>query len=180
MFTVFWNLIHHDCSQLGLFIHEEFKEYFYTDLRHRTLRGVVEIDKSLFGRRVKFHRGNPNLGMKVWIFGMVERETNTLLIYPVSDRSEDTLLPIIQRHVEPGPTIYSDGWSAYCGLNDLGNHHFTVLHKYSFKKVYIQKDTREEVEILTNRTEGAWKHAKEYFVGCLGPRLRNLRAIYAK
>ena len=55
---------------------------------------------------------------------MVERETNTLLIYPVSDRSEDTLLPIIQRHVEPGFTIYSDGWSAYCGLNDL----FTVPH----------------------------------------------------
>ena len=100
---------------------------------------------------------------KVWIVGMVERETNTLLIYPVSDRSEDTLLPIIQRHLEPGSTIYSDGWSVYCGLNDLGYHHFTVLHKYSFKKVYIQKDTREEVEIHTNRTEGAWKHAKEHF-----------------
>ena len=94
---------------------------------------------------------------------MVERETNTLLIYPVSDRSEDTLLPIIQRHVEPGSTIYSDGWRAYCGLNDFGYHHFTVLHKYSFKKVYIQEDTREEVEIHTNHIEGAWKHAKEHF-----------------
>ena len=110
---------------------------------------------------------------KVWIFGMVERETNTLLIYPVSDRSEDTLLPIIQRHVEPGSTIYSDGLSAYCGLNDLGYHHFTVLHKYSFKKVYIQKDTREEVEIHTNRTEGAWKHAKEHFRRMSGQYMRN-------
>ena len=45
-----------------------FKEYFYTDLRHRTLRRVVEIDESLFGRRVKFHRCNPNHGMKVMHF----------------------------------------------------------------------------------------------------------------
>lgn len=94
---------------------------------------------------------------------MVERDSNTLLIYPVSDRSEDTLIPIIKNHVEAGSTIYSDGWSAYCGLNELGYNHFTVLHKYSFKKVYINQNTREEVEIHTNRIEGAWKHAKEHF-----------------
>jgi transposase-like protein len=85
---------------------------------------------------------------------MVERETNTLILYPVSDRSEDTLLPIIQRHVEPG-TIYS----SYCRLNELGYRHFTVLHKYSFKNT----TTGEEVEIHTNRIEGAWKHAKDHF-----------------
>lgn len=94
---------------------------------------------------------------------MVERDSNTLLIYPVSDRSEDTLIPIIERHVEAGFTIYSDGWSVYCGLNELGYNHFTVLHKYSFKKVYINQDTRKEVEIHTNRIEGAWKHAKDHF-----------------
>ena len=33
------------------------------------LQGEIEIDdESLFGRRVKFHRGNPKKGMKVWIF----------------------------------------------------------------------------------------------------------------
>lgn len=94
---------------------------------------------------------------------MVERETNTILIYPVSDRLEDTLITIIERHVEAGSTIYSDGWSAYCSLNELGYHHFTVPHKYSLKKVYIYEDTREEVEIHTYRIEGAWKHAKDNF-----------------
>lgn len=29
------------------------------------LRGIVEIDESRFVRRVKFHRDNPNRGMKV-------------------------------------------------------------------------------------------------------------------
>ena len=65
--------------------------------------------------------------------------------------------------MEQGSTIYSDGWSAYCELNDLGYHHFAVLHKYSFKKVYIKEDTPKEVEIHNNRIEGAWKHAKEHF-----------------
>lgn len=37
------------------------------------------------------------------------------------------------------------------------------MHKYSFKKVYINQETRKEVEINTNRIEGAWKHAKDHF-----------------
>lgn len=43
------------------YIREPFQEY----LRHRKLRGIVKIDESLFGHRVKFHRGNPNRGVKV-------------------------------------------------------------------------------------------------------------------
>lgn len=49
----------------GSFVREIFKEYFYRNLRFRKLQGVIEIDESLFGRRVKFHRGNPNRGLKV-------------------------------------------------------------------------------------------------------------------
>ena len=45
---------------------------------------------------------NNILYFQIWIFGLVERESNTLLLYPVSDRSEETLLPIIERHVEKG------------------------------------------------------------------------------
>ncbi|XP_061187524.1 uncharacterized protein LOC133195646 [Saccostrea echinata] len=153
------------------FTRELFKEYFYTNLRYRKMQGVVEIDESLFGRRVKFHRGNPNCGLKIWIFGMVERDSNTLVMYPVSDRTEDTLLPIIERHVEKGSTIYSDGWSAYCKLNDAGYDHFTVLHKYSFKKTYINTKSQEVVEVLTNRIEGAWKHAKDHFRRLVGTKL---------
>lgn len=78
----------------------------------------------------------------------------------MSDRTEATLLPIIERHVEKGSSIYSDGWSAYCPLNELGYRHFTVLHKYAFKKTCVNKETNEEVEVHTNRIKGAWKHAK--------------------
>lgn len=94
---------------------------------------------------------------------MVERDTNTRLIYPVSDRTEETLLPIIERHVEKDATIYSDGWSAYCKLNEAGYEHFTVIHKYSFKKTYVNTKTQDIVEVHRNRIEGAWKHAKDHF-----------------
>ena len=142
----------------------------------RQLEGEIEIDESLFGRRVKYHRGNPHVGVKIWIFGMVERATNRLIMYPVSDRTEKTLVQIIQRHVKRGSTIYSDGWSAYCNLNEYGYKHFTVIHKYAFKKIYMNTETNQEVAVHTNRIEGAWKHAKDHFkrmAGTKGPQFES-------
>lgn len=46
------------------FMREVFKEYFHNTLRNVKFQGIVEIDESLFGRRVKFHKGNPNRGLK--------------------------------------------------------------------------------------------------------------------
>lgn len=89
----------------------------------------------------------------------------------MSDRTEVTLFHIIERHVEKVSSIYSDGWSVYCPLNDLGYRHFTVLHKYEFKKTYVNKETNEEVEVHTNIIEGAWKHAKNHFRKMAGTKL---------
>ena len=150
------------------YMREMFKEYFHRRTRNKVLGGVVEIDESLFGRRVKYHKGNPNKGMKVWIFGLVDREANNVILYPVSDRTRETLLPLIQRHVAPGSTIYSDGWSAYFNLNDVGYRHFTVLHKYAFRKDYIDTETGARTTVHTNRIEGAWKHAKDHFRRIVG------------
>jgi hypothetical protein len=49
-------------------------------------KGVVGIDESLFRRKVKYHKGKPS-GMKVWIFGLVERDTNRLKLFPVDSRN---------------------------------------------------------------------------------------------
>ena len=61
-------------------VHELFKDHFRRNVVHETLSGDTVIDESLFGRRVKYHRGNPNVGVKVWIFGMVERSSNTIIL----------------------------------------------------------------------------------------------------
>ena len=61
----------------------------------------VEIDKSLFGWRCKYHRGDPR-GQRIWIFELVEGSSHQLILYPVDARDEQTLLPIIERHVSKG------------------------------------------------------------------------------
>jgi hypothetical protein len=109
-------------------------EYHYRHVRNTKLTGEIEIDESLFGRRVKHNRGNPHRGLKIWIFGMVERDT--VILYPVNDRYKHILVPLIMRHVDHGATIHSDGWSAYDDLNDLGYRHFSFIYKYSFKTKY--------------------------------------------
>ncbi|XP_071494348.1 uncharacterized protein [Diadema antillarum] len=126
------------------------------------LRGEIEIDESLFGRRTKYHRGDPR-GLKIWIFGMVERSSNRLILYPVERRDETTLIPLIERHVEKGSTIYSDGWQAYSSLNSRGYHHFTVEHKHTFVQRYRNTSTGAEKVVHTNTIEGSWKISKDHF-----------------
>lgn len=51
----------------------------------------------------------------------------------VSDRSSATLIPIIQAHVRPGTTIYSDEWSAYNSVGTISGYtHKTVNHSQNF------------------------------------------------
>lgn len=144
------------------YIRELFCEYVYRAYQNVTLEGEIEIDESLFGRKIKYNRGNPT-GTRIWIFGMVERASNKLILYPVDDRSAQTLIPIIQKHVRPGSRIYSDSWAAYFKLNEVGYEHFSVVHKTSFNQKYVNTQTGEEVSCCTNRIEGAWKISKDHF-----------------
>lgn len=98
-----------------------------------------------------------SVGMTVWVFGLVERATNRIILVPVDRRDADTLIPIIQKYVTPGSTIYSDGWSAYLPLNELGYQHFSVIHKQAYTKRYVNEAT-QEVVVHTNTVEGAWAH----------------------
>ena len=101
---------------------------------------------------------------KFGIFGIVERRSNMLFLYPIDNRNAETLIiPIIQKHVPPGTRIYSDNWAAYFRLNGIGYPHFTVTHKTSFKQFYKNFDSGEYVQCNTNRIEGAWKIAKDHF-----------------
>ena len=62
-------------------------------------------------------------------------------MYRVENRTKETLIPIIQKHVAPGSHIFSDVWGAYSDLNSLGIQHFTVTHKSTFKATYRNVDT---------------------------------------
>ena len=85
------------------------------------------------------------------MISVVERSTKTT----IQNRTADTLIPLIQRHVMPGSTIYLDGLSAYMDLNALWYRQFTVIHNYSFKKTYKHTVNGERVTLHTNRMEEA-------------------------
>ena len=73
----------------------------------------MEIDESKFGKR-KYNRGRMVKGQ--WVFGGVERGSKNFFLVAVDDRSQETLLPIIQEWILPGTTIISDCWKSYSRL----------------------------------------------------------------
>ena len=73
------------------------------------------------------------------------------LLIAVEKRDEATLLPIIEKWIEPGTVIISDCWKAYCNLEKYGYRHFTVNHSKELVNAAGQS---------TNKMEGHWRQAK--------------------
>ena len=112
---------------------------------------IVELDESKFGKR-KYNRGHPVGGS--WVFGGIERTPERrVFLSVVPDRSAETLLTLIERHVLPGSIVYSDMWAAHNGIEDqLALRHMTVNHSVSF----VDPDTG----VHTNTIEGLWNGIK--------------------
>lgn len=74
-------------------------------LEPQTLGGVghvVQIDASVVTKR-KYNRGKRV--KTVWTLGMIDRQTGKSVILYVEKRDKCTMLPEIQKHVQPGSTI---------------------------------------------------------------------------
>ena len=68
---------------------------------------TVEIDKSKFGAKRKYKRERVSEGP--WVFGVVERGSQKVLLFRVPDRTRETLVHcLITTHIRPGTVIYSD------------------------------------------------------------------------
>ena len=113
---------------------------------------IVEIDEAKFGKR-KYNKGAYREGM--WILGGVDRETGECFLVPCpgNSRSGPTLVPIIQRWILPGTTVYSDCWGAYTTLMSQGYVHGTVNHEVCFVDPLTG--------VHTNTQEGLWHHVKK-------------------
>jgi transposase-like protein len=111
---------------------------------------VVELDESKFGKR-KYNRGHRVEG--VWVLGGVERTVERqIFVEIVADRSAQTLLEVIARHVKPGSIIHTDLWKGYSEIESvLGNEHRTVNHSIQ----YVASD-----DTHTNTIEGTWNGLK--------------------
>ena len=58
-------------------------------------------------------------------------------------RTANTLVPIIQKYIQPGSIIYSDKWKVYDNLNTLGYKHFTINHAKKFVTQNIERLWRD-------------------------------------
>ncbi|XP_074606421.1 uncharacterized protein LOC141859458 [Acropora palmata] len=95
---------------------------------------TVEIDESKFGAKRKYKRGRVSEGP--WVFGVVERGSQKVLLFRVPDRTRETLVHrLITTHIQPGTVIYSNQFTLYIPLNQLGYIHVsrtlltpTVVH----------------------------------------------------
>jgi hypothetical protein len=104
-------------------------------LKPRSLPGVSEWDESLFSKR--------------WVLGGVSRQMRQCLLQCIPNRTEDTLVPLVERHSDPNGLVFTDEWGGYINLA----RHMTVCHAREF--------TNSQAPFVhTNTQEGIWGHAK--------------------
>ena len=113
------------------------------------------MDESLFRRKIKYQSLR-----RLWIFSLVERQTNRIKLFAVENCDAQKLLKIITENVEQGSKLHSNGWAAYKNLAESGYQHYVVEHNYAYQAIYKRATTRESITIHTTCIEGAWKLAK--------------------
>jgi len=85
---------------------------------------------------------------------MVERSSQNyrLEICPQNKRDKNTLLALLEKHVLPGTTIFSDMWKAYHNLESRGYIHGVINHTKNFVDPYSG--------VHTNTIESNWRPLK--------------------
>jgi len=123
---------------------------FQSNLEGETLKGIIEMDETMFGG---YHKGKPGWGAKgkIIVFGIYKRNGKVKL-FPIPNRKAKTLVPLIVSHTSsPGSLYYTDDYRAYTFLDVKGNH--VVVEK----EKGIPKG-RDHI----NGIEGFWSTAKHF------------------
>lgn len=118
---------------------------------------IVEIDECGIGgdsankhsnKKVKNEEGN-TISTKVSVIGLRERGGN-VVAKVVTDRTKESLLPVVYNTVHPDSILMTDEYSAYTDLGQYFQHH-TVNHS---AKQYVNEMAH------TNGIENFWSHLK--------------------
>jgi transposase len=112
--------------------------------------GEVEGDEAYFGGRRNGKRGRGAAG-KVPVFSILKRGAKVYTKI-IPDASSATLMPIIQKKVQPDSIVYSDYWRGYNVLDVSEFKHYRINHSKLFadKKNHI------------NGIENFWNQAKRH------------------
>lgn len=88
---------------------------------------VVECDENHLLTR-KHHRGRM-LKRSLWVFGRISRLTRRRFVVQIRDTSQNTLWPLMQKHITQGTFIMTDQHRSYTNCEVLGfSGHVAINH----------------------------------------------------
>ena len=121
------------------------------------LSGEVEIDETYYGGRQRGQVGRPGkASKKTPVLAMTERD-GKVVAHVVPDASRKSLLPPIERHIEPGTTVYTDDFPGYRDqLGERGYVHRVIMHS---RRHYVSG------AIHTSTVEGFFGNVKNGIAG---------------
>ncbi|ESO11399.1 hypothetical protein HELRODRAFT_145646, partial [Helobdella robusta] len=109
---------------------------------------IVQIDETLVSSNKRTRQGRTGASQQRWVFGGVDNLTKEAFLVEVPQRDIATLMPIIQQHILPGTSIWSDRWSAYNNLTQLTG----LTHGIDFMA---------PTGVHSNVVENLWRCARE-------------------
>ena len=97
-----------------------------------------------------YHRGKGFA--RSWVFGMLDSNEKIAVLQIVDKRDQQTLMPIITKHISKDAKVHHDDWAVYRNLHQYGYDHSKVIHTKEFKAA----DGTH-----TNGIEGTWGVLKQ-------------------
>ena len=145
------------------------RQYMEMENSH-TLSGEVEIDEAFVGGKNKNRHKDKKVEKcqgrsykdKVPVFGMLERG-GKVVAKVVPNIHGDTLLSIVNEHVEKGSVVYTDG-AGYPGIN-IDYEQRDVDHSKHFYGTTYVTDEGEIIVVSTNGIENVWSHFDRMMLG---------------
>lgn len=96
------------------------------------------------------------------VVGIVGRDSEKVRLEVVDNSDQKTLDPLVVNMTKPGTMVYTDEWSGYNHLPELGRGHATVCHTPG-RREWARDDDGDGVrEVHNNTTEGLWTGLRNF------------------
>jgi transposase len=96
------------------------------------------------------------------VVGIVGRESEKVRLEVVEHSDQETLENFVVGMTKPGTIVYTDEWSGYNHLSELGRGHATVCHTPGHREWARDDDGDGVREVHNNTTEGLWTGVRNF------------------
>ena len=92
------------------------------------LEGIIEVDETFIGGKRTGKRGRGASGKELVVIAAQKdgRKIGRIRLQRVPDASAESLENAVQKNIEPGSIVQTDGWQGYNGIDKLGYTHEVI------------------------------------------------------